>query len=65
MQGSTGKFTEMRVTQNRLSYAESRTLMNPDEHILSDLKSVQDRCEVAPYYKQKTQHHRSSLGPSL
>ena len=40
MQESTGKFAEIRLTQNRLSYAESRTLMSPDEHILSDLKFV-------------------------
>jgi len=41
MQGSTRKFAEIRLTQNRLNYAETRTPVNPDEHALSDLKSVQ------------------------
>ena len=51
MQGSTGKFAEIRLTQNRLNYVEFRTLVNPDEHALSYLKSVQCRCEVTTLLK--------------
>ena len=63
MQGSTGKFAEIRLMQNRLKYAEFRTLVNSDEHVLSDLKSVQCRCEVTSLLKaQETEHHGSSVG---
>ncbi len=34
MQAGTGKFTEIQLTRNQLIYAESRTLVNPAEHLL-------------------------------